>query len=92
MYRASSGDIRDPPTWTSLSDVGSTGSHSQACVHSFASAFTSAVTVTRWRSISANADSGLGSSVNTTVAPTLIDPSRPGQANGKLWPAGSTAR
>lgn len=45
MNRASSGLIRDPPTWTNRNDVGNTGSHSHACAHSFASALTRPVTV-----------------------------------------------
>jgi 6-methylsalicylic acid synthase len=92
MKRASSAVIREPPTCTRRNDFGSTGSHSHACVHTLASALTSAVTVTLWRSISANADSGLGSVVKTVVAPTVIEPSRPGQASRKLCPAGSATR
>ncbi|SHV45103.1 Uncharacterised protein [Mycobacteroides abscessus subsp. abscessus] len=40
----------------------------------------------------AKADSGLGSERKTVVAPVLIAPSKPGQARGKLWPAGSATR
>ncbi len=92
MKRASSGLIRDPPTWTNRSEVGSTGSHSHACAHTLARAFTSPVTVIRCLSINANAFSGLGSAVNTVGAPTVIEPSSPGQPSGKLCPAGNATR
>ncbi|CKP67678.1 Uncharacterised protein [Mycobacterium tuberculosis] len=90
--RASSGSSLDPPTCNNRSDFGVTGSHSQDWAHSLASAGTNAVTVTPWRSMAAKAASGLGSGANTAVAPTVIAPSRPGQASGKLWPAASTTR
>src|SRR5579875_3828481 len=92
MWRASVAASLEPPTCSSRNDVGVTGSHSQAWAHSLASAGTSAVTVTPWRAMVANADSGLGSVANTVVAPTLIAPSRPGQASGKLCAAGSAAK
>src|SRR5262249_22936279 len=82
----------DPPTCKSRNDFGVTGSHSQAWAHSLASAGTRAVTVTPWRSMAAKAASGLGSVPNTVVAPTVIAPSRPGQASGKLCAAGSDTR
>ena len=48
--------------------------------------------VTPWRTMALNADSGLGSLTNTVVAPTAMAPSKPGQANGKLWAAGNATR
>ena len=44
------------------------------------------------RAIVANAASGLGSAGKTVVAPTLMAPSRPGQASGKLCAAGRATR
>src|ERR1700760_1674638 len=80
-----------PPTCNSRNDVGASGSHSVAWAHRLASAGTNAVTVTPWRAIAANADSGLGLARNTVAAPTAIAPSNPGQASGKLWAAGKAA-
>jgi hypothetical protein len=92
MAAASSDPSLDPPTWSRRSAVGRDGSHSHAFAHNLASGGTSAVTVIPCRSMSANADSGLGSAVTTTFAPTDIAPRMPGHANGKLCPAGSDTR
>jgi hypothetical protein len=62
------------------------------CNQRWATAGTAAVAVTPSAAIVANAFSGLGEPSITTVPPESRVPRMPGQASGKLWPAGRVTR
>src|SRR5690606_16343150 len=81
-----------PPTWSTSRLDRSLVVLAAACSQTSASGGTTAVIVTRSRSMIGKATSGLGEGLSATVPPAYRVPNTPGELIGKLWAMGSTPR